>query len=115
MIFDRDELLAEIVRFFGKPPQEWWDKWDARADFFDEQRAWAHRGDDEEWSLEVALSKPTETFLPGADNTQEAEKALITPKAEQELMADLLYKLFRYEPKKRPSAEEVAAHEWFKM
>jgi hypothetical protein len=31
MLIDRDELLAEIVRFFGKPPLEWWDKWEARG------------------------------------------------------------------------------------
>lgn len=105
MIFDRDELLAEIVRFFGKPPQELWDKWGAREEFFDEQGTWLRQRDQEEWSLEVALSKPTEIFLPGADNT---------PKAEQELMAHLLYKVFRYKPEKRLSAEKVLAHEWFR-
>lgn len=63
----------------------------------------------------MALSKPIETFLPGADSKQEAQKSLVIPKAEQELMADLLYKVFRYEPEKRLSAEEVLAHEWFKM
>lgn len=57
MIFDRDELLAEIVRFFGKLLVEWWDKWAARADFCDEEGTWLQRGDDEEWSLEVALGK----------------------------------------------------------
>lgn len=115
MIFDRDELVAEIVRFFGKPPKEWWDKWEAREEFFDEDGTWLQRGDDEEWSLEVTLSKPTETFLPGANNKREAQRSLTTPKAEQELMADLLYKLFRYEPEKRLSAEDVLAHGWFKM
>lgn len=115
MIFDRDELMAEIVRFFGKPPQEWWDKWEAREDFFDKEGTYIQHGDDEEWSLEVALSKPTETFLPGADGKQEEQKSLITPKAEQELIADLLYKMFRFEPEERPSVEEVLSHEWFKM
>lgn len=115
MIFDREELLAEIVRFFGKPPKEWWDKWETRGEFFDEKGTWIQCGDDEEWSLEATLSKPTETFLPGADNKQEAQKSLITPKAEQELMADLLYKLFRYEPENRLPAEEVLAHQWFKI
>lgn len=114
MIFDKDELLGEIVRFFGKPPKDWWDKWEAREEFFDEEGTWLQRGDDEECSLEVALSKPVETFLPGADN-KEAQKSLVTSKAEQELMADLLYKLLRYEPEQRLSAEEVLAHEWFKM
>lgn len=115
MIFDRDEPLAEIVRFFGKLPEEWWDRWEARADFFDEEGTWLPRGNDEEWSFEVALSKPTETFLPGADGKREAQKSLSNPKPEQELMADLLYKLFRYKPEKRTSAAEVLAHEWFSI
>jgi hypothetical protein len=54
-------------------------------------------------------------LLLGADNQEEAQKSLVTPKAEQELMADLLYKVFRYEPESRPSAEGVLAHEWFRM
>ncbi|RMZ77755.1 hypothetical protein DV737_g4221, partial [Chaetothyriales sp. CBS 132003] len=36
MIPDKDELLAEMVRFFGIPPQMWWDKWEARKNFFDD-------------------------------------------------------------------------------
>lgn len=115
MIFDRDELIAEIVRFFGKLPKELWDKWEAREEFFDESGTWIRRGDDEVWSLEVALSKTMETFLLGEDNKREEQKSLVTPKEEQELMADLLYKLFRYEPEKRLSAEEVLAHRWFKI
>lgn len=63
----------------------------------------------------MALSKPTETFLLVADGKREAQKSLSIPKPERELMADLLYKLFLYEPEKRPSADEVLAHEWFKI
>lgn len=112
MIYDKDELLAEMVRFFGKPPQTWWDKREAREDFFDDQGTWIRDGDiKEEYSLEVVLSKPIEIVQPDGA----VEKALITSKAEQELMADLLYKLFQYEAEKRPSVEEVLAHKWFKM
>lgn len=116
MIFDEDELLAEMVRFFGKLPEVWWDKWEAREDFFDDQGTWLRDGDTkEEWTLEVALSKPIEIVHPGKDDDAAARRALITSEAEQKLIADLLYKLFRYEPEKRLSAEEVLAHEWFKM
>lgn len=116
MIFDKDELLAEMVRFFGKLPQVWWDRWEAREDFFDDQGVWLRDGEnEEEGSLEVALSKPMEIVRPGADCNGAAPTALITSKPEQRLMADLLYRLFRYETKKRPSIEEVLAHEWFKI
>lgn len=59
--------------------------------------------------------RPTETFLLGADDKQEAQKSLRIPRLEQELMADLLHKLFHYEPKKRLSTEEVFSHEWFQI
>ncbi|KAF3769414.1 kinase-like protein, partial [Cryphonectria parasitica EP155] len=113
MIFDKDELLAEMVRFFGKPPQMWWDKWQARHNFFDEQGTWLqNQSDQEEWSLEVALSKPLEVFQPGGSLTGTAKKTLIMSKVEQELMADILYKLFCYDPEKRLRVEEIVAHKW---
>jgi serine/threonine-protein kinase SRPK3 len=114
MIFDKDELLAEMVRFFGKPPKLW-DQWEARGDFFDDQGVWLRQGDDEDWSLEVALSKPMETIIQSGDQKGEVEKSLTTPTDEQALMADLLYKLFRWEPEERLTIEEVLAHAWFKM
>ncbi|KAI1283412.1 kinase-like protein [Xylaria sp. FL0933] len=116
MIHDKDELLAEMVRFFGNLPEPWWDKWEPRGDFFDNQGKWIrYRYSDEEWSLEVALSKPQEIFRMGSDNNGAARKTLTTSKAEQSLMADLLYKLLRYEPQKRLSVQEVLDHEWSRM
>ncbi|KAJ4411618.1 hypothetical protein N0V82_008987 [Gnomoniopsis sp. IMI 355080] len=116
MIFDKDELLAEMVRFFGKPPQAWWEKWEARKDFFDDKGTYIRDGEDrEEWSLEVALSKPIQIFDPDEGQDGSATESLTTPKVEQELIADLLYRLFRYEAEERLSAEEVLMHEWFKM
>ncbi|KAI1738950.1 kinase-like protein [Xylaria scruposa] len=112
MIFGEDELLAEMVRFFGKLPQTWWDEWEARRDYFDDQGTWLR--DEEDWSLEVALSKHTEIRKSG-DPKGPVQKTTFIPEAEQKLIADLLYKLFRYEPEKRLSVEDVLAHEWFKM
>lgn len=119
MIYDIDELLAEMVRFFGKLPDGWWDKWDARQDFFDDQGVWLRDYDGEEkeeWSLEVSLRKPIEIVRRGnAEQGGVFQKELVISDAEQKLMADLLYKLLRFEPEKRLSAEEVVAHEWFNM
>ena len=108
MISDTDELLAEMVRFFGRLPGPWWDTWEARGEFFDEQGTWLRGGDGERWTLEVALSKRVQVVQP-------RRRALVTPAGERKVMADLLYKLLVYEPEKRPSAEEVLGHEWFKM
>jgi serine/threonine-protein kinase SRPK3 len=121
MIFDQDELLAEMVRFFGKLPEAWWSKWEARGDFFDARGKWLGDGDDvegderEEWSLEVALGKPIEIIQPGKGQDETAKRALATAETEQKLIADLLYKLFRYEPGRRIGVDEVLAHDWFQM
>ncbi|ERS97287.1 serine/threonine protein kinase [Sporothrix schenckii ATCC 58251] len=97
---DTDELLSEM----------------ARADFFDDRAAWLREDDTEAWSLEVALSKSIEIVEPGSGEQDDvARTSLITSEAEQKRIADLLYKLFRYDPEKRLSAEDVVAHEWFTM
>ncbi|KAF5594324.1 CMGC kinase [Fusarium pseudoanthophilum] len=113
MIYDKDELLAEMVRFFGKLPEEWWAKWEAREEYFDADGKWLR--EEEDWSLEVALSKPIEIFESGEKYKEGPIKSLQTPEAEQKLMADLLYRLFKYDPKERISAEDVLGHEWFRL
>ncbi|TPX07214.1 uncharacterized protein E0L32_010917 [Thyridium curvatum] len=113
MIPDTDELLAEMVRFFGKLPQSWWDSWEARKDYFDDKGAWLR--DDEDWSLEVLLSKPSEVIEQSGENRGAVENRLETPPLEQRLMADLLRKMCCYEAGKRLSTEEVLNHPWFKF
>lgn len=109
MIYDRDELVAEYVRFFGRLPESWWNEWAGREDWFDEKGRYLRDPDNkDEWSLEVALSKPSEVVDP-------VKKVLSTDEKEQKLLADLLYRVFQYEPEKRPSVEEVLGHEWFKL
>ncbi|KAJ4249142.1 hypothetical protein NW762_012477 [Fusarium torreyae] len=113
MIYDNDELLAEMVRFFGKFPENWWARWEARENFFDDDGSWLRKGKD--WSLEMALSKPMEVFKSGDGYGKGPKQSLETPEAEQKLMADLLYRLFKYDPVERISAEEVLDHGWFRL
>lgn len=115
MIFDPDELLAEMMRFFGKYPEELLDKWEARQDFFDDEGNWVRDGDTNEWTMEVALERTAEIVEPGIDDVEGTNLSMHTPEAEQKLMADLLHKLFQYDPSKRASTEEVLEHEWFKL
>jgi serine/threonine-protein kinase SRPK3 len=113
LINDRDELLAEMVEFFGKLPEHWWEKWEARADFFDEngKRIGVEGEDEEVHTLEAALSNKLEVFQMGGEN----KKVLAVPEEEQRLCKDLLTNLFTYAPENRLSAEEVVQHAWFKI
>lgn len=115
MIYDLDELLAEMVRFFGEFPADWWDKWDARKQFFDEHGNYIRYGDNEVLTLEMLLAKSREITDLGGEPDKIKRMSSHTPDMEQKLMADVLYKLFRYEPGKRATTEEVLEHEWFKL
>ncbi|KAM0415651.1 hypothetical protein ACHAPT_013401 [Fusarium lateritium] len=101
-----DEKLAQIVCFFGKLPDELWNKWEARKYFFDDQGRWIGFSGPE--SFENRLKRARKIF-PGESAPR---SSMTTPDAEQKLMTDLLYKLLRYEPSERLSAEKVLEHEW---
>lgn len=109
MIYDPDELVAEMVRFFGQLPPPWWDTWERRAEYFDEQGKWI--GGNQDRSLKWLLSQ-SRTYKQETSDIQWV--SMTTPEAEQKLMADLLYKLLQYDPEKRISAKGAVAHEWFK-
>ncbi|POR38860.1 Uncharacterized protein TPAR_00948 [Tolypocladium paradoxum] len=113
MIYDRDELLAEMVGFFGKPPQDMWDKWQHRGAHLNEDGKPLAEGKSAH-TLEIALNH--ELGLIERDTKgNSSKKSFHTPEEEQKLLGDLLYKIFRYEPSERPSVEEVMEHEWFKL
>jgi serine/threonine-protein kinase SRPK3 len=112
MINDRDELIAEMIGAFGKLPEQLWEKWEARADFFDEKgKRIGFGGDDEFFTLDLALNHKIEVLEMGGKQ----KKVLDMEEEEQRLLKDLLLKLFVYEPRKRLSAEEVLGHDWFKI
>lgn len=116
MIHDPDDLVAEMVRFFGKLPPQWWGTWNRRAEYFDEQGKWI--GHNEDQSLESLLSQSrciVQSRTLKQDTSYIRWASMTTPEAEQKLMADLLYKLLQYDPEKRISAKDATAHEWFKM
>ncbi|KAJ5100394.1 hypothetical protein N7456_006446 [Penicillium angulare] len=107
MITDPDEIMANTVRLFGKPPQALWDKWEGRGRFFDEQGKLL-RGDPSEWSIEVAVKRPPEKRLSGLQTR-------VNHKKERKLLADLLYQILRHDPEQRLSLEAILAHGWFKL
>ena len=113
MIDDRDELLAEMVGFFGELPEV--GKWDAHGDYFDQDGKKVEikgQEEDEVYTFQVALNHQLEAFQMG----RKAEKrVLAVPEEEQRLCEDLLTKLFSYTPGTRLSAEEAVQHDWFKL
>lgn len=108
MLPNTDEVIAEIVILFGKLPDCLWDKWDVRKRFFDDN---AHGPRSESATLEMFLTRELELWDPKPGATW---SSLFTPEAEQKQLADIIYKLMKYEATDRLTAEEALDHEWFK-
>lgn len=118
MLPDTDELLTDMVRLFGKLPATWWDKWEGRSKFFDEQGKYIRYGyhtEQQQFTLDICLNKTAEVWFGRMDDPATKHLTMHTPEPEQKLMGDLLYKLLRYEPGQRASLEEVVNHGWFRI
>lgn len=38
--WDRDDIVAEMINTLGQPPVRWWNSWDKRFEFFEEDGSW---------------------------------------------------------------------------
>ena len=107
-----DDVLEETVRLFRKLREDLWEKWDARARFFNEDGVQLQTKNN--YSLECFLAKRKQ--LVDTDESDHLKRtAFGIPEEEQKLMADLLYKIFRHNPEERLSVEGVLAHKWLQM
>ncbi|KAL7622216.1 hypothetical protein AAE478_007719 [Parahypoxylon ruwenzoriense] len=113
MINDPDELLAEMVGFFGKLPERLWAKWDARGNFFTEDGSRACTRGDVDGSrvhtFEIAPGHKIDVI--GSGNGEKTQKVLAIPPYEHTVLGDILYKVFCYDPEQRPSVEEALKHD----
>ncbi|KIJ33006.1 hypothetical protein M422DRAFT_265194, partial [Sphaerobolus stellatus SS14] len=94
----KEEILRGMVLLLGKPPDAWWNKWTTRGNYFDDDGNWI--GDDS------ALSRILRPLgaLYGRSYPHE-----------EKLVQEFLNKLVRYDPRERPTAQEVLSmlpEEW---
>ncbi|KAF9069593.1 kinase-like domain-containing protein [Rhodocollybia butyracea] len=109
---DRDEILGEIFRTLGKPPDAWWktegEGWTepTRPCPIHKRVSLAARGIyDAPVYVEDGLHPLPITEVP---EVRMDEK-------EVDLLTDLLEKMIRYRPEERITMEEVISHPWFNM
>jgi serine/threonine-protein kinase SRPK3 len=88
----------------GKPPKRWWDMWEAKGDFFDENGEWnikSNRASDgEHKSLKTRMSYIAE----GREGSITGEKLRD--------LTELLEQMLRWVPDDRATAEELANGRW---
>lgn len=105
LMADRDEVLIEMVRTLGKPPDSWWRDWKGRTRYFEEDGSFKpDSGDTSGEPRTVDRKERVGEILRGENEATQEEFG------EQELLAleGLLAGMLKYEPKDRIQAEEVA-------
>ena len=116
----REEIVRQIVQTFGKLPEPWWEAWECRLDYFEEDGRPKKTGDSDSTQASmyplVDLIKDIgfeDTSNTDQNGREEAQKTAQVSPEEIASLEDLLSKMLKYTPKERISAEDASRHPWF--
>lgn len=103
---DRDHFISEMISTLGPLPQDWWQTWEARGEFFSEDGSW--RTDMKRCQTPSSMPLCERIQLMGRKSDPEfsAEEA--------DSLERMLRAMFEYKPDKRATAKDVANSEWMK-
>ena len=100
-----DEILAQHVDVLGPMPSEWWQRWDGRSQFFDEDGCPTESYRENKWPpLE-------ESFEIGVQKWRRKRGSEIGER-EKGAFLDLMRQMLSFRPEERRTAEEVLTSEW---
>ncbi|KAM7218369.1 Protein kinase-like domain containing protein [Rhypophila decipiens] len=117
---DPDEHLARIVQVLGKFSEPWWSTtWEARGQYFENKMDHDGRPTRLEWWA-TGRRDSSQPFRPRAIEEALADATAHDPKhaisqAETLVFADLLRRIFKYNPEKRLPAEDILEDAWFRI
>ncbi|KAJ3960761.1 hypothetical protein N0V92_002602 [Colletotrichum tropicale] len=103
---DPDDMLEDMINVLGKPPQRWWDMWEAKEDFFSGGEEWDENGHSPQIThvlLEERLRVWVDRYQKGSMTTEEIED-----------LHGLIKQILRWEPEDRPTADELLRAPWMK-
>ncbi|KAF9075286.1 kinase-like domain-containing protein [Rhodocollybia butyracea] len=111
---DRGEILGEIFRTLGKPPDAWWET---------KGEEWTEQDPTRPCSIHKGVSLAARGIYDAPVYVKDGLHPLpITEvpdvrmdEKEVVLLVDLLEKMIRYQPEERITMEEVIKHPWFNM
>lgn len=119
----RDDVLRQMVQKFGKLPDKWWNIWEARTLWFEENgKPKAVCGGGGVRAVEYPLEEVIADI--GCDDEEEEEvesNAMLEPIGERieeyevEQLKELLEGTLKWVPEKRSSLEQIWSHLWFKL
>ncbi len=103
---DGDDVLGETVSALGYLPKRWWDRWEARSEFFLEDGSWRKE-------MERLLDP---WFRPLGDRLKKGRRVGEGPcefdPQELACLEALLKAMLTYEPSERITASQAASSEW---
>lgn len=104
-----DEVLSEIIDALGPPPKRWWEKWEQRVYYFEEDGTKKTENLDESYREVKPLVARLRSMRSRPPAAREAEQVDGKEMAE---LQKLLERCLRYEPKERATAEEILRMDW---
>lgn len=115
MLYGPDEVLNEMVSFFGKFPEPWWLRWEQRGEYRDEEGRML-RGrmdiDGEQYSIDSVL-RGNKSVMRTVDGVLRVVKTMEVPRDEMAVLKELLLRVCAYLPDERPCAGDVLRDRWF--
>lgn len=101
-----DQIIAKEVDILGKPPQNWWEKWEARHQFFTEtgerlSSKWQHPSWESHFEEDIQRSR-REAWMPELDVE------------ERDALMELFQCMLCWEPEKQLTIQGVLDSKWMR-
>jgi len=107
-----DDILADQVDLLGKLPGEWWNKWDARRDYFTEDGQLDTTAPNRRY--DSVRHNWDDCFARCIRNPRQRDGMEAMCEQEEEALLAMLKSMLIFRPERRASAAEVLRSEWVK-
>lgn len=104
---DQDHVLAEMISTLGHLPKHWWDQWQQKTDFFEEDGSWKK----ETHRAHAPYSRPLTERLRAMGRGADPDRCEFGPD-EMTSLENLLRAMLTYEPSDRITADAAVASKW---
>ncbi|PYI30888.1 kinase domain-containing protein [Aspergillus indologenus CBS 114.80] len=101
-----DELVSQYIDVLGPMPQAWWERWEARDQFFENDSQRCPKQDRDIWP------PIDQEFEGGVQHYRRKRKMGEFGAEETAAILDLMRRMLAFRPEERPSAAEVLQSEW---
>ena len=106
---DRDDIMADIISTLGQPPARWWNKWENRKEFFEQDGSWTSNIQ----RIYTPVFRPLHQRMWDMGRGETPETCEWDVKGgELRALEDLLRAMLAYEPDERPSAQKLMESEY---